>query len=222
MSSSRKTVVFAVLLALCLPVFYFSFRFAMADIAAYSVIYAIEDMDKGKAQMSLDDIESAERKVDSALGWWPNNAEYVELKARLELYRAIIGYGTPVFLSSIQNALALHEEAILLRPHWPYSWASRSLVKAYSGELDAAYFEGFKKASQLGPWELSVNLSLLEAGLIGWQQLDSETSSLVIAAAERGAEHRPNLIAELLDRYGMKYPVCARMSRGEQQVKACL
>ena len=221
MSSSKKTALFAVLCLLSLPVFYFSFRFAMADIAAYSVKYAVEDMDSGKALMTLETVDAAEEKIDSAIGWWPQNAEYVELKARLQLYRAIMGFGTPVFLSSVNNALALHQEAIELRPHWPYSWASRSLVKAYLGEFDAVYFEGFKEASRLGPWELSVNLSLLEAGLIGWQRLDESTISLVVAAAERGAEHRPKSVAELLNRYSMKYPICARMSRGEQQVKAC-
>jgi hypothetical protein len=217
--------VLVVVLCIAIPIIYLSFRFAMADISAYSVKYAIESWDQKGELIPLDKIDPIAEKVDSAIGWWPDNAEYIEMKARVELYRAItLANGekdVDAAMTHLNSAIDLHNKAIELRPHWPYSWANRTLVKAYTGVFDAEYFEGFAKASQFGPWEISSNLSLVEAGLIGWAKLDDATLKLVVAAAERVAEHKPGRLAALLDRYQFKAPFCELMTESDQQKKAC-
>jgi hypothetical protein len=218
-------VVLVLVLCIALPVIYFSFRFAMADISAYSVKYAIESWDGKGELIPLEKLDSVGEKVDEAVDWWPNNAEYIEMKARVELYRAItLANGendVDAAMSHLNKAIDLHNKAIELRPHWPYSWANRSLVKAYTGVFDAEYFEGFEKATKFGPWEISSNLSLVEAGLIGWSKLDESTLQTVIESAERIAEHKPRLLASLLDRYQFKEAFCQLMQSTEQQQMAC-
>jgi hypothetical protein len=218
-------VVLVIVLCIALPIIYLSFRFAMADVSAYSVKYAIESWDQKGELIPLDVIEPIAKKVDSAIRWWPDNAEYIEMKARVDLYRAIsLANGhedVDGAMAQLNTAIDLHNQAINLRPHWPYSWANRSLVKAYTGVFDDEYFEGFSKASQYGPWEISSNLSLVEAGLIGWAKLDESTRSLVVTAAERAAEHKPKRVSALLERYQFKEPFCQLMTESDKQKEAC-
>lgn len=218
------------------PLVYLSFCWAMSDINAYPVRYAIERWRSEAEVVTTTALDKATAEIDTALGWSPDNASYHELKARVLLYRALLvkeqiqkSKDNPEALpalssdyeSNIRQALSLHESALLLRPHWPYSWANKSLMKAYLGEFDDGFVEALKRADEFGPWESSVNLSVLEAGLLGWRQLLPETRVIVVAAAERAAEHHFKAVRLLLDRYSLRYPVCVQMKRTAEQKKLC-
>ena len=208
----------------CVPLLYSAFRWAIADISAYPVRYAIERWQLQPDSVNLVSLVKADEAIDSALSWSADNAEYYELKARLLLYRALLSKSAAqslAYTNEIRQALSLHESAIKARPHWSYSWANKSLMKAYLGEFDAVFVEAIKRAEKTGPWELSANLAVLEAGLLGWRQLSSESQVVIVGAADRAAEHRPKAVRALLDRYALRFPMCSRMLRSGAQSKVC-
>lgn len=233
MTVSLPRLAAMVVIVLVIPMVYLSFRWAMADMNAYPVRYAIERWQSQDEVVTFAALDKATDKIDTALGWSADNAEYHELKAHLLLYRARLlseqfkeqlidpsGYSVD-FESYIRQALSLHESAIQLRPHWPYSWANKSLMKAYLGEFDDSFVEAMARAAKFGPWELSANLTVLEAGLLGWRQLQPASRAMVVGAAERATEHRFQAVRTLLDSYALRYPVCAQMKRSGQQQKLC-
>ena len=208
----------------CVPLLYSAFRWAIADISAYPVRYAIERWQLQPDSVDLVSLTKAGEEIDLALSWSAGNAEYYELKARLLLYRALLSKNiaqTPTYINEIRQALSLHERAIEVRPHWSYSWANKSLMKAYLGEFDTVFIEAIKRAEKTGPWELSANLAVLEAGLLGWQQLSPGSQVVIIRAANRAAEHSPRAVRMLLGRYVLRFPVCSRMLRSSAQRKVC-
>ncbi|WP_372743124.1 hypothetical protein [Neptunomonas sp.] len=275
----RMAAMLVILLAI--PLIYQSFRWAMADMNAYPVRYAIERWQSSDEVVTLAALDKATDDIDTSLSWSANNAEYYELKARLMHYRGLlyaeqireqreqaseqasgqtteqpadsssvvtskvssenkakssfedkakgssedkaeqVSELTANFETTIRQALSLHETAIQHRPHWPYSWANKSLMKAYLGEYDEEFSTAIAQAAKFGPWELSANLTVLEAGLMGWRQLAPELQMQIVAAAERATEHRFQSVRLLLDRYTLRYPVCAQMKRTPAQKKLC-
>ncbi|BBB28887.1 hypothetical protein [Neptunomonas japonica] len=207
-----------------IPLVYFAFRWAVADISAYPVRYAIERWQAKPGTVDLLSLDKAEQDINSALSWNSGNAEYYELKARLMFYRASLSDSSsesPLSMNEVRQALSLHESAIKLRPNWAYSWANKSLMKAYLGEFDEVFFDAIKRAEKTGPWELSANLAVLEAGLLGWRQLSSESRAVIVGAAGRATEHRPKVVRSLLDSYALRVAVCSRMLRTTKQAKVC-
>ena len=244
MSISLPRMAAVAVILIAIPLVVVSFRWAMADMYTYPVRYAVERWQSQEEVVTLAALDKATDKIDTALSWSSNNAEYHELKARLLLYRALLVKEKikdrlkeqpnenskelselselfADFEANIRQALFLHESAIQFRPHWPYSWANKSLMKAHLGEFDQEFLVAIEHAAQYGPWELSANLTVLEAGLMGWRQLKPASRVMVIAAAERAAEHRFKMVRVLLDRYALRYPVCAQMARTSQQQKLC-
>ncbi|WP_143083804.1 hypothetical protein [Neptunomonas qingdaonensis] len=222
MSNALPRMAAMLVILLAIPLIYQSFRWAAADMNAYPVRYAIERWQSSDEAVTLAALDKVTDNIDTSLDWSADNAEYYELKARLLLYRALLSREEPAdFESNIRQALSLHESAIGHRPHWPYSWANKSLMKAYLGEFDQEFSTAVAQAAKFGPWELSANLTVLEAGLIGWRQLQPELQIQVLAAAERATDHRFRAVRTLLDRYRLRYPMCSQMTRSPQRKKLC-
>lgn len=224
MGSSRisplsRTVAIVVIVSSVVMAFYAA-RWAIADIHAYSVRYAIERWQKLSTGPGQTDINEAKSKANQALSWMPDSAEYYELRARVFLYAASHPDSENAE-SDLLAALSDHERAIEHRPNWPYSWASKALIKAYLTQFDNEYTEAIKRAESLGPWESSVNLMLLEAGVLNWGGLSKETRQSVVSAAERAAHHRWRDVRNLLNRYNKRFPVCSLMRRNDDQKKVC-
>ena len=203
-----------------LPIAYLSVKWGMADMYAYPVRYDIERWEQ-KGVSDNSEIAEAAESIDRALSWQPQNPELIELKARVQLYEASLIEDDQAFKEKLRSILSLHEQAIGLRSEWAYSWANKALIKAYLQEFDAEYLQAMQQAVLLGPWELSANLAVLEAGLIGWFSLSSDDRIVVTETASRTAEHQWKMVKNLLDRYQRRYAVCSGMQRTEVQNKVC-
>lgn len=238
MNTTLPRIAAMAVILLTIPLLIIAFRWAMADMNAYPVRYAVERWQSQDEAITLTALDKVTDRIDTSLSWSADNAEYHELKAHLLLYRALLikeqsekqlneqPEGQSEVLSAdyeayIRQALSLHKSAIQLRPHWPYSWANKSLMKAYLGEFDEEFVAAMERAATYGPWELSANLTVLEAGLMGWRTLPPESRLMVVAAAERATVHRFQAVRLLVDRYKLRYPVCAQMKRTPQQRKLC-
>lgn len=217
--SAARVVAFLVIL-FSFPVAYLSVKWGMADMYAYPVRYAIERWEQ-KGVESSDELLEASNAISRALSWQPKNPELIELKARVQLYEAAFIEDDQAFKDKLRSILSLHNQAIEYRSEWAYSWANKALIKAYLQEFDAEFLQSMQQAAVLGPWELSANLAVLEAGLIGWFSLPAEARVIVADTASRTAEHQWKMVRNLLDRYQRRYAVCSGMQRTEVQSKVC-
>lgn len=198
-------------LFLCVPVAYYSICWMVGDIQAYSVRYALQVWEQNPQRLSSSWLDKELQRINNALRWSPENPEYHEIKARLQLYRAQLAAQQSHRSSHLKSAQVLHLEASRLRPRWPYSWANLALVQAYQGDFGADFADHLKQASHYGPWELSVNLAVLQAGLIGWEALSSEQQQLIVGAGMRGAEQSPRQTRAVIQQVGSATALCSQL-----------
>src|SRR5665647_58262 len=64
-------------------------------------------------------------------------------------------------------------QALRLRPTSPFLWANLALTKLYLNEFDDEMRSALRHADELGPWEPTVQQTILFVGLAAWQDLDS-------------------------------------------------
>ncbi len=222
----RRQLIAIVILVLLLPVLYLCFKWMMADLHAYPVRYAVKGWSEQKP-VKPDELSRLLDKIDTAISYTPDNAELLELKARILYQRAFLNglrANQPLselVESDLRSALILHQQASRLRPQWPYSWANQSLMKAWLGEFDQIWLFATQQAKQTGPWELSANLAVSESSLLGWRELPSSGQSLALAAIERALHHKPSAVRSLLIHYKLLYPVCASLPQSKGQKQVC-
>jgi len=225
-ADTRRQLTAIVILILLLPVLYLCFKWGMADLHAYPVRYAIKDWSR-QNPAKPDEVLRLLDKIDTAISYTPENAELLELKARILYQRALLNglmvnqpLSQPVE-NDLRSALALHRQASALRPQWAYSWANLDLMKAWLGEFDQEWLFSVEQAKETGPWELSANLAVSESALLDWRNLPSSSQSLALAAMERALLHKPRAVRHLLIHYKLLYPICASLPQSKEQKQVC-
>ncbi|PIE25434.1 MAG: hypothetical protein CSA60_00570 [Neptuniibacter caesariensis] len=193
----------------------------MGDLYGYKVRYAVEEWQEKKSLPDLVEVENALIDADHALAWEGDNPQYHELKARVLYYKALLQGLDAEAMEYVSQAKALHQKAIKLRPHWPYSWANLALMKSYLEEWDTEYNTALMNAVKYGPWEQSVHLTIAHAGAMSWAKLTAEQKRVVAANVERGIARNFQAIALNLDAYNKRTLVCAYMTRNDRQKKFC-
>jgi len=183
---------------------------ALADISHYPVKNAISKSTTDNP-LSLEKLENLETKTLHSIKSRPNNGEYREYLGRLYYLKAIQNKdSTKLFFDNIQLAYDSHRKASQLRPHWPYSWANMALMKSHLNQFDAGFIHSFNQAEKFGPWEISSNLAIAQAGLNGWEHLSHSMQDKTVQAIERIYQQRPFQARELLAGYKLTDVFCAR------------
>ena len=219
--SPLSTLAVYLLIAVCVVGGYTAFTWGMGDLYGYNVRYATAQWQKRSELPSADEVSAVLSDVDSALGWESGNPEYLELKARVLYYRALITNMSDDGLADIAAAKALHLQAIQLRPRWPYSWANLVLMKSYLNEFDEEYQEALSNAVRFGPWEQSVHLTLSHAAALSWASLTKEQKRVYAGNIERGIIRNMGSIRSTIDAYQKRSPICAYLKRDATQKKFC-
>jgi len=181
---------------------------ALADIIHYPVKNAIVKSNQTKP-LSLEMLDSLRTKILYSIELRPNNGEYREYLGRLFYLKAVHHKDTvPLFLENMQLAYRSHRKASQLRPNWPYSWANMALIKSHLNQFDAGFIYSFNQAEKFGPWELSSNINIVQAGFNGWPFLSPKTQARVIKALERIHEQQPSKAKDLLSQYQLAEIIC--------------
>jgi len=185
---------------------------ALADISHYPVKSAIAKSNQ-KNPLSLEMLDSLRTKILYSIELRPNNGEYREYLGRLYYLKAIHYQDTAsLFLENMQLAYRSHRKASQLRPNWPYSWANMALIKSHLNQFDAGFIYSFNQAEKFGPWELSSNINIVQAGFNGWPLLSPKTQAQVIKALERIHEQQPYKAKDLLGRYQLAKTICSLLN----------
>lgn len=83
------------------------------------------------------------------------------------------------------RAIAAYQQAVDLRPLWPYGITRLAAARLRAGGNDQDLAQLLKNAYQLGPWRPMVNRRITEIGLRGWAGLDQQARDIVLENARR-------------------------------------
>ena len=208
MIKSLKLVVNVFVISLSAWVIYHAGRLAIADVIHYPVKSWIESVGVTQS-ISESDLDKAEDKILRSISFNPENAEYQEYLGRIHYLRAISNYQDgSLFQENILKAYLAHKQAIRLRPQWPYSWANLALMKSHLQQLDVEYLYAVNQAVRFGPWEISSNEALVQAGFNGWNKLTVNSRKITINALERIYQQEPKAARRLLEHFSKQTTVC--------------
>lgn len=143
-------------------------------------------------------LAEARASLREALQFEPSNPLFVEQLARTEEMKA-----------AFSPSLADWREAARMRPGSPYAWASIALLKLRLGQMDAEFYGALERAAQFGPWELSVQIAIADAGLAAWRRLAPPARALVIADLERALLRQAPEVRRIAVAHGTLPAVCA-------------
>ena len=162
--------------------------------------------------------------IRTAIEWQKNRAEYRDIEALLLYYQALHYYqagSSAGYRESTLEAIAGYRNASQARPNWPYSWANLALMKASVQQFDHEFETALIKAIKLGPWENAVNISVAEAGLLGWAALTPATQNAVIENIERGLKRNTPVLKKrlkIINKLGM---ACIYLKASNERKRLC-
>ncbi len=211
MIKSFKFFIALLLICLCSWATYHAARLAIADVLHYPVKSWLKTVDSTKP-LSVHELEKAETKILRSISFNPNNAEYREYLGRIHYLRAINNFqDASLFRKNIHQAYLAHKKAIKLRPQWPYSWANLALMKSHLQQFDVEYLYAVNQAVRFGPWEISSNDALAQAGFNGWAQLSEKSQNITVDALERVYQQSPKTARKLIRHFANQDYVCSKI-----------
>ena len=177
-------------------------------------------------QQHLDHVqwETIRTQIDHALQYTPDNPELLRdlglaHEAEFIFYPSIDRSAR----TGREKAVKYYQQAINLRPSWPYDRVDLALVNYRLDRADRNIYELMTQATELGPWEPRVQQVVAEIGLRHWDSLPDNIRNVVLETVNNGVLHSDNTtgMLNLLRRYDMPELVCDRQYENEEVVKFC-
>lgn len=168
--------------------------------------------------------ESIRYQIDHALQYTPDDPELLsDLGLANEAEFILYPSHDRAARTGREKAGKYYQQAILLRPSWPYDRIDLVLVKYRLDGADRNLFKFITQANELGPWEPRVQKVIAEIGLRHWNSLPDDMKKVALETVNNGMRHPDNTkdILTLLRRYDMPELVCNRQYENEQIVKFC-
>ena len=197
---------------------------ATAFITALPARKQLENWRENQRQLDHVQWETIQSEIDYALQSTPDNPELLRdlgLSHEAEFILSPASY--PEARRGRETAAEYYQQAILLRPSWPYDRIALLLALYRLNGGDQDIYSLMMQAVELGPWEPRVQQVVAEIGLHDWDSLPENMKSLVLETVNNGIRHPDNTkdILALLRRYNMPGLVCNRKYEVEQGVKFC-
>ncbi|MFZ0257144.1 MAG: hypothetical protein WAN46_16190 [Gammaproteobacteria bacterium] len=208
----------------------FSAALMMVLLTAVAAILPLADLYATEGQRLLDEwlvtewlvaAEQAEAEKDSAIRpefalppkWLREQVQrFMSLAARLDPFNSAavntLGYlhearsAEEDRVVQPEEAIDCYRRATALRPAAADGWTSLTRLKLEQGALDEELAVGMQTVLMLGPWDKSVQLTILEAALPAWQALSAELRSTLRSSVDRGLQTDPAIVMDLVEEYG--------------------
>lgn len=155
------------------------------------------------------EIARLSKTFSDSLQFAPDNPWALEGLGAVELARMRASRIPREALANAKDARLHFRLALTQRPTSPFLWANLALAKLYLNEIDAEFFAALRHAEELGPWEQTVQQTILFAGLAAWQELDPELRQEMMQTIERGESRIADGIFKIVKSYGRFDLVCA-------------
>jgi hypothetical protein len=101
-------------------------------------------------------LKEAQRQVDVAMVYWPNQADYLTMEARISAWQAVTAELQPQADAAMQKALGAVQQALQQRPANPYSWAQYAEYLAASPGKSAELAIAINKVKELAPGDVKL------------------------------------------------------------------
>ncbi len=157
----------------------------------------------------LAEIRRADRHLTDSLDYAADNPWSLEALGALYLTRMRTARSPREALALTRDARVRFLQALKLRPTSPFLWANLALTKLYLDEFDDELRSALRHADELGPWEPTVQETILFVGLAAWQDLDSDLQQKLAGTIARGASRNPRKMFEIVKSYTRFDLVCA-------------
>jgi hypothetical protein len=158
---------------------------------------------------AMTEIRRAAKYFSDSRDYVPDNPWAIEGLGALDLAKMRASRIPREALAYARDARARARQALLLRPTSPFLWANLALTKLYLDEIDGELLSALRHADELGPWEPTVQQTVLFVGLAAWQDLDPGMQQTLVRAIERGASRNAGKMFEIVKSYARFDLVCA-------------
>ena len=166
--------------------------------------------------------EASEAHINIALQRFPNNPDYLDFEGRLLILKSsqpgVMGAERRALLEA---AAENFRQALTVRPLWPYSWVNLLATKDKLGQVDMEFNVALEKAAILGPWELVVQLQVVDSGLRYWGKLGRTERELVQQRVLDALKVQPRKVFEIVKAYGRPDLICGVEDTHRQIKKWC-
>lgn len=154
-------------------------------------------------------IRRATKYFADSLGYMPDNPWSLEGLGAMDLARMRTSTIPREALAVTRSAGARFRQALLERPTSPFLWANLALTKLYLEEIDDELLTALRHADELGPWEPTVQQTVLFVGLAVWQDLDPGLRQTLARTIARGATRDTRKMFNIVKSYTRFDLVCA-------------
>lgn len=197
---------------------------AVAFITAYPAGKQLDNWRENQRQLEHAQWEKIQSQIDLALQFTPDNPELLNDLGLSHEAEFIFSEDTdPSATRDRKTAARYYQQAVVLRPSWPYDRIDLALVDYRLYGTNRNLYKLMRQAVELGPWEPRVQQVVTEIGLRNWKGLPDNMKKVVKETVNNGVRHPDNTkdILALLRRYNMSELVCAEKNDNEEVVKFC-
>jgi len=156
-----------------------------------------------------DNIERVAGHFSDSLNYVSDNPWALEGVGAMDLAKMRASKIPREALAATRDANLRFRQALRQRPTSPYLWANLALSKLYLDEIDSELSLALRHAEELGPWEQTIQQTVVFVGLAAWQDLDPGARQALLRTIRRGAERNPQKIFQIVKSYTRFDLVCA-------------
>lgn len=159
----RNNPIIALVLLCSILGFVQTCRFGGASLDYYFVKNLVDNWEDNIDSKTQDDYLRANKAIASAQSAHPTHPLYRDLQGQLLEWGALAGFEDEH--KALDSAKSYYLNAIKLRPTWPVSYASLSVIKWRLGEFDDELALYLSNADKFGPLKAEVHILFVELGL---------------------------------------------------------
>jgi hypothetical protein len=110
-------------------------------------------------------VKQGQEQIEQAMAYWPNQADYLAVQARIFTWQALLAQQQPQADASIQKALEAMQRVLQQRPANPYHWAQYAEYLAATPGKSAELKVAIAKVNELAPGDIKLQQQV--QGLLG-------------------------------------------------------
>ena len=184
-------------------------RLGMAGLFVQTAQFEVDRWTSASRTRDMAEISRVAKYFSESLGYASDNPWALEGLGALDLATMSASRIPREALAATRDAHTRFRQALLQRPTSPFLWANLALTKLYLDEIDSELLAALRHADELGPWEPTVQQTILFVGLAAWQDLDPGLRQALARTIERGALRNARKVFEIVKNYGRFDLVCA-------------
>ena len=184
-------------------------RLGLAGILVQSALSEVETWTPASRKPGMAQVRRAAKFFSDSLEYASANPWSLEGLGAMDLARMRVSTIPREALAITRSAHARFRQALSLRPTSPFLWANLALTKLYVNEFDEEMSTALRHADELGPWEPTVQQTIVFVGLAAWQYLDPDMRQTLARSIERGAKRDTRKMFEIVKSYTRFDLVCA-------------